>query len=180
MAAAQLQAVNPAVLNVATPVVPVASATIAALPSTAVLAEQAFHATSTTSYFIPTTTPLPAAYSARASATTSAASASSTSHCTSSDPKVCADQGLALAAHNVARAAHHVEPLVWSDTLAAAASKWANNCQWAHSQGSLFPASYVYGENLFASTLVEPDISMSSGKFLHLHLALDYLFFLGR
>lgn len=80
--------------------------------------------------------------------------------CSSSDPEVCAQQALALTAHNSARALHHAPPLTWNDTLAVAALKWANNCQWMHSGSSLFPKDYVYGENLYAATIPTPPTTM--------------------
>ena len=53
-----------------------------------------------------------------------------------------------LKAHNDERAQHGAVALTWDDTLAAAAQKWANNCVFQHSGGSLGP----YGENLAAGT----------------------------
>lgn len=70
--------------------------------------------------------------------------------CNATGPSSCEIQALALAGHNVARALHHVEPLAWNDTLAAAALTWAKKAMWKHSQGSLFP--FPYGENLFSTT----------------------------
>lgn len=75
--------------------------------------------------------------------------------CISTDPDVCYQRGLAMAAHNKARAIHHAPPLVWSNDLAAKALTWAQHCVWTHSGGSLYPPSYVYGENLYSSTLEE-------------------------
>ncbi|GAA6039713.1 hypothetical protein JCM8097_001366 [Rhodosporidiobolus ruineniae] len=54
-----------------------------------------------------------------------------------------------LAAHNDFRATHNAAALEWNNTLADAAKRWAKNCEWKHSQGSLLSGSY--GENLFAS-----------------------------
>lgn len=68
--------------------------------------------------------------------------------CISKNPDVCTQQALALAAHNTARALHHAPPLLWSNALAATSEIWAQECQWKHSGGSLYPPSYVYGENL--------------------------------
>lgn len=68
--------------------------------------------------------------------------------CVSNNPDVCTQQALALAAHNSARALHHAPPLLWSNALAATSKIWADECQWKHSGGSLYPPSYVYGENL--------------------------------
>jgi uncharacterized protein YkwD len=55
------------------------------------------------------------------------------------------------AAHNMARAnvsppaAMPIPPLTWSDTVAATAQAWANNCMFKHSGGQ-------YGENIFATS----------------------------
>jgi hypothetical protein len=55
------------------------------------------------------------------------------------------------AAHNAARAAVSppaaapIPPLTWSDTVAATAQAWANNCHFMHSGGK-------YGENIYASS----------------------------
>ncbi|GAA5861516.1 hypothetical protein JCM8547_008057 [Rhodosporidiobolus lusitaniae] len=54
-----------------------------------------------------------------------------------------------LTAHNDFRATHNASALSWNDTLADAAERWAKNCVWKHSEGSLLSGSY--GENLFAS-----------------------------
>ncbi|KAF6766373.1 PR-1-like protein [Ephemerocybe angulata] len=53
-----------------------------------------------------------------------------------------------LDAHNSVRRNHGAADLTWSDSLAAAAQKWANNCQFKHSGGSLG----AFGENLSAGT----------------------------
>ncbi|KAG7085346.1 hypothetical protein E1B28_002912 [Marasmius oreades] len=53
-----------------------------------------------------------------------------------------------LNAHNSFRAKHSAAPLKWSNTLAAAAQKWVNRCQFQHSGGAVGP----YGENLAAGT----------------------------
>ncbi|KAJ7060793.1 CAP domain-containing protein [Mycena amicta] len=53
-----------------------------------------------------------------------------------------------LNAHNTVRAQHGAAPLTWSNNLAAAAQKWANNCQFKHSGGTLGP----FGENLAAGS----------------------------
>lgn len=55
-----------------------------------------------------------------------------------------------LDAHNSVRAQHNAVDLVWNDTLADAATGWANNCQVQHSSGTLL--SSPYGENLVAGT----------------------------
>ncbi|GAA5866246.1 hypothetical protein JCM1840_004054 [Sporobolomyces johnsonii] len=54
---------------------------------------------------------------------------------------------LALNEHNRFRALHNASALVWSQTLADAAAKWAANCVFEHSQGAVGP----YGENLAAT-----------------------------
>ncbi|EIN13524.1 PR-1-like protein, partial [Punctularia strigosozonata HHB-11173 SS5] len=53
-----------------------------------------------------------------------------------------------LDAHNSIRAQHGASALTWDDTLEAAAQKWANNCVFKHSGGTLGP----FGENLAAGT----------------------------
>lgn len=40
--------------------------------------------------------------------------------------------------------------LVWNETLATGAQKWADKCHYAHSGGSLF--DFGYGENIAAGT----------------------------
>jgi len=55
-----------------------------------------------------------------------------------------------LLAHNVIRAAHGVDPLTWSSSLADSAGIWANTCQFKHSDGAL--RSELYGENIVAAT----------------------------
>lgn len=97
------------------------------------------------------------------STSSATASVSTGDPCISTNPDVCLQQTLALTAHNLARAKHHAPPLLWSNALAASALEWAENCQWVHSGGSLYPPSYVYGENLYASTLDEPQTSMTIG-----------------
>lgn len=81
--------------------------------------------------------------------------------CTYTNPQDCINQAQALKAHNEVRATHHAPPLTWNNDLAAAALRWAQNGIWKHSGGSLFPSSYVYGENLYSSTLPAPATSMT-------------------
>ncbi|KAF6764232.1 CAP domain-containing protein [Ephemerocybe angulata] len=59
-----------------------------------------------------------------------------------------ADVQAYLSAHNACRKKHGAADLTWSDELASAAQKWANNCKWGHSGGAVGP----YGENLSAGT----------------------------
>lgn len=59
-----------------------------------------------------------------------------------------ADQQRYLNAHNSVRAQHGAGALSWADDLEAAAQKWANNCVFKHSGGTLGP----FGENLAAGT----------------------------
>jgi len=54
-----------------------------------------------------------------------------------------------LAAHNSVRAGHGAVDLVWNDTLANAASGWAQTCQVKHSDGTLLDTPY--GENIVAA-----------------------------
>ncbi|KAF9260264.1 PR-1-like protein [Marasmius fiardii PR-910] len=53
-----------------------------------------------------------------------------------------------LNAHNAFRAKHGAAPLKWSNTLAGAAQKWVNGCNFKHSGGAVGH----YGENLAAGT----------------------------
>jgi len=46
-----------------------------------------------------------------------------------------------LYAHNFYRAAHNASDLAWNETLAKAATKWSDNCEFEHSRGPT-------GENL--------------------------------
>ncbi|KAF7352500.1 hypothetical protein MVEN_01214900 [Mycena venus] len=55
-----------------------------------------------------------------------------------------------LAAHNSVRVGHGAVDLVWNDTLADAASSWAQTCQLKHSDGKLLDTPY--GENIVAGT----------------------------
>lgn len=82
----------------------------------------------------------------------------SSTACTSTDPIKCEFQSDTLKSHNAARKIHHAEPLVWNTLLAEAASLWAQECKWEHSGGSLFPSSFVYGENLYSSSSSEEGI----------------------
>ncbi|KAJ7502497.1 CAP domain-containing protein [Mycena galericulata] len=54
------------------------------------------------------------------------------------------DSATYVSIHNTERAKYGASPLVWNNTLAAAAQKWANECKGAHSGGTLGP----FGENL--------------------------------
>lgn len=67
-----------------------------------------------------------------------------------------ADKEAYLSGHNKLRATHGASPLTWSDELAAAAQKWANNCVFKHSGGTLGP----FGENLAAGS---GDFSIQDG-----------------
>ncbi|KAJ6539679.1 CAP domain-containing protein [Mycena capillaripes] len=55
-----------------------------------------------------------------------------------------------LSAHNTVRILHSAAPLVWNQTLADAASGWADTCQVKHSDGTLLDTPY--GENIVAAT----------------------------
>ncbi|GAA5864432.1 hypothetical protein JCM1840_000493 [Sporobolomyces johnsonii] len=55
-----------------------------------------------------------------------------------------------LEAHNTFRATHNATALTWNTTLADATERWAKECQWKHSAGSLLSGSY--GENLYGSS----------------------------
>ncbi|KAF7329456.1 PR-1-like protein [Mycena kentingensis (nom. inval.)] len=67
-----------------------------------------------------------------------------------------ADVNAYLAGHNTVRAKHGAVPLVWSNTLAAAAQVWADKCVFEHSGGTLGP----FGENLAAGS---GDFSIAAG-----------------
>ena len=56
-----------------------------------------------------------------------------------------------LSTHNSVREQHGASALVWNDTLATAAQKWANNCVFQHSGGSLGP----FGGITFLTTFFE-------------------------
>lgn len=53
-----------------------------------------------------------------------------------------------LSVHNVARMEHGAANLTWSNVLAEAAARWADNCKFEHSGGLVGP----FGENLAAGT----------------------------
>ncbi|GAA6007623.1 hypothetical protein JCM10207_006413 [Rhodosporidiobolus poonsookiae] len=55
-----------------------------------------------------------------------------------------------LSAHNDFRATHHAPDLTWNETLADSSRRWAQECQWKHSEGKMLPGG-GYGENLFAT-----------------------------
>ncbi|TFL07388.1 PR-1-like protein [Pterulicium gracile] len=64
-----------------------------------------------------------------------------------------------LAGHNDVRPRHNAVPLQWSNTLAEAAQKWADRCQFQHSGGAVGP----YGENLYAATGGSPPRAATDG-----------------
>ncbi|KAJ6515553.1 CAP domain-containing protein [Mycena sanguinolenta] len=61
------------------------------------------------------------------------------------------DSDLYLESHNTVRLFHGAVGLVWNDTLADAASGWAQTCQVSHSDGTLLNGT-PYGENIVAGT----------------------------
>ncbi|KAF7355608.1 SCP domain-containing protein [Mycena sanguinolenta] len=61
------------------------------------------------------------------------------------------DADLYLDSHNEVRVFHGAAHLVWNDTLADAASGWAQTCQISHSDGTLLNGT-PYGENIVAGT----------------------------
>ncbi|KAI0067671.1 PR-1-like protein [Artomyces pyxidatus] len=81
---------------------------------------------------------------------TSGSSGGSTSGGSSGDDGATSASDIAayLSAHNSVRSAHGASDLTWSDSLAATAQGWANNCVFKHSGGTLGP----FGENLAAGT----------------------------
>jgi uncharacterized protein YkwD len=84
------------------------------------------------------------------SGTTSSASGGTGGASGGGDTEPAAMAGM-LEAHNAARASvmpaasPAIPPLVWSDTVAAAAQTWANNCMFAHNTDG-------YGQNIFAGS----------------------------
>ncbi|PPQ89587.1 hypothetical protein CVT25_012332 [Psilocybe cyanescens] len=101
--------------------------------------------------FIPQS-PTPKAATTRAAVPTQQPVSSGNSGSTSN-----ADIQAYLAGHNTIRAQHGASPLTWSDSLAAKAQQWANNCKFQHSGGSLGP----FGENLAAGTGSDYGISQA-------------------
>ncbi|BGP13486.1 hypothetical protein JCM10213_001759 [Rhodosporidiobolus nylandii] len=91
----------------------------------------------------------PQATATRASTTTTSAAPSSTAGANIRDA--------ALNEHNRFRALHGANALVWDQTLADAAAKWAANCVFQHSQGAVGP----YGENLAANAGTGPQPSQT-------------------
>jgi len=59
-----------------------------------------------------------------------------------------------LDAHNSVRALHNAPALKWSPSLAKKAKKWADKCQFKHSDGNL--SDQIYGENVAAGTGIFP------------------------
>jgi uncharacterized protein YkwD len=59
------------------------------------------------------------------------------------EPSGCPIEQQALSTHNYYRHLHHAPPLIWDKDLAAYAKKYAQKCQFKHSQSP-------YGENLAA------------------------------
>ncbi|GAA6035820.1 hypothetical protein JCM8097_005722 [Rhodosporidiobolus ruineniae] len=88
---------------------------------------------------------------ATADATQTAAASTSTGSI-SSFAQSCLDE------HNSARSTHHAPELVWNETLADAAAKWAANCKFEHSGGSLLSSSY--GENIYMVSPVQQSDTM--------------------
>lgn len=63
-----------------------------------------------------------------------------------------------LSTHNAVRANHGASPLTWSYSLAEKAEEWADGCNFAHSDGTLF--STPYGENIAAGTGTFPSSAL--------------------
>lgn len=59
-----------------------------------------------------------------------------------------------LSAHNSVRSQHGATALTWSNSLAAAAQKWADGCQFVHSGGKLGP----FGGTLQPPSVIRPPI----------------------
>ncbi|KAJ2928781.1 hypothetical protein H1R20_g8314, partial [Candolleomyces eurysporus] len=91
-----------------------------------------------------TTPPRPTTTAAPPPSTTAASNGGSTGSGSTSGGDI-ADY---LAGHNTIRRNHGASDLTWSDELASAAQRWANNCEWKHSGGAVGP----FGENLAAGT----------------------------
>ncbi|GAA5875429.1 hypothetical protein JCM8547_004403 [Rhodosporidiobolus lusitaniae] len=93
------------------------------------------------------------------SSPTSSSDASSPSSSSASSSSATSDFATAcLTAHNDFRATHHVDDLVWNETLANAAQEWVKGCVYEHSGGSLLSSSY--GENLYIVGPVAQDAAM--------------------
>lgn len=69
----------------------------------------------------------------------------------------------ALSGHNKIRATHHVASLMWNDTLAQSALRWAQNGKWGHSNQTLY--NVPYGENLFAKSTTYPGVTMDDAMY---------------
>lgn len=63
-------------------------------------------------------------------------------------------QWKAMKSHNDFRSLHGAQPLIWNQTLAVAAQRWGDRCQFKHSGGVLGP----FGENLAVSSSDSIDI----------------------
>lgn len=77
--------------------------------------------------------------------------------------------GDVLNAHNSFRAKHGAAPLKWSTTLAAAAQKWINNCQFKHSGGAVGPYGgkdvhfHLWASLATASSQIKPAENLAAG-----------------
>lgn len=156
--AAVMECIDPVSTSLITP--PILSV-IPIVPSSSSTSVPVSSSTSTVS--LPTTTPVTTSSISSSIISKSTSIKTSSTTTTSASPSsattLSSEQAIALKAHNVARAAHHVDPLVWDDNLEEAAARWSNGCRFAHSRGMLFPSSYTYGENIYSSS---PIVRMSS------------------
>lgn len=155
--------ITPPVLSV-TPIIPSSS-------STSISESLSTSTTSQPSITLESTSNLSS--SSTSTSTTLITATTTTSASQSSTTTLSSEQAIALKAHNVARALHHVDPLEWDDDLEEAAARWSNGCRFAHSRGMLFPSSYTYGENIYSSS---PIVGMSSvvSAFMSEEPAYDY------
>ncbi|TEB39195.1 PR-1-like protein [Coprinellus micaceus] len=92
--------------------------------------------------------PKPSSTTVKATPTTSSAPAATSAAAGGSGSTSATDIAAYLKGHNDVRRNHGAADLTWSDELASAAQKWANNCEWKHSGGAVGK----FGENLSAGT----------------------------
>lgn len=72
-----------------------------------------------------------------------------------------------LTTHNTIRAQHGAVDLVWNETIASAAEKWASGCVFEHSGGSVGPygGEFFRSSSKFVSILLSENIAAGTGNF---------------